>query len=118
MGIIDGYLNLDEIKWAEKSAVGVVLASKGYPGKYETGKIIHGLNSVDDQYGLVFHAGTKNDRNKIITSGGRVLTVTSFGESVKEAISNVYRQVDKINFEDMYFRQDIGWRAQSGVELY
>jgi len=116
--IIDGYLNLDEIKWAEKSAVGVVLASKGYPGKYETGKIIDGLNSVDDQYGLVFHAGTKNDRNKIITSGGRVLTVTSFGGSVKEAISNVYRQVDKIDFEDMYYRQDIGWRAQSGVELY
>jgi len=116
--IIDGYLNADEIKWAEKSAVGVVLASKGYPGKYETGKIIDGLDSVADENELVFHAGTKTEQGKFITSGGRVLTATSFGGNIKEAINNAYRLVDKINFEDMYYRQDIGWRAQSKVSLY
>jgi len=94
------------------------LTSKGYPGKYEIGKIIDGLDSVADENELVFHAGTKTEQGKFITSGGRVLTATSFGGNIKEAINNAYRLVDKINFEDMYYRQDIGWRAQSKVELY
>jgi len=117
LNIIDGYLNIDEIKWSEKSAVTVVLASKGYPGKYETGKVIHGLDTVTEKDGLVFHAGTKSENDKFLTSGGRVLNAVAFGDGIKDAIANVYNLVEKINFEDMYYRKDIGWRAQNRIGM-
>lgn len=116
--IIDGCLNVDTVKWADKSAVGIVMASKGYPGKYETGKAIKGLDSISDKEGLVFQGGTKLEKGKLLTSGGRVLTATAFGEGVKDAISNAYRVVGKINFDNKYYRQDIGWRAQNKIGLY
>ncbi|MCD6161340.1 MAG: phosphoribosylamine--glycine ligase [candidate division Zixibacteria bacterium] len=117
LNIIDGYLNIDEIKWSEKSAVTVVLASKGYPGTYETGKVIHGLDSVTENDGLVFHAGTKFEDGKFLTNGGRVLNAFAYGNGIKDAIANVYNLVEKINFEDMYYRTDIGWRAQNRIGL-
>ena len=116
--IADGYIHADEIKWSEKSAVTVVLASKGYPGNYEKGKVIEGLDNIKESEGIVFHAGTRKDDGRFLTDGGRILDVTSFGESVKEAISNAYRLVDRINFENKYCRTDIGWRSQNRIGPY
>ncbi|OQX91177.1 MAG: phosphoribosylamine--glycine ligase [candidate division Zixibacteria bacterium 4484_95] len=118
INITEGYLNIDKIKWTDKYAVSVVLASKGYPGKYETNKVIKGLEKVTENGGIVFHAGTRRDDGKIISNGGRVLNVTALGGSIKEAIKNVYELVDMIEFENKYFRHDIGWRAQKGVNDY
>lgn len=87
----------------------VVLASGGYPGSYEKGKVIEGLNKVED--GLVFHAGTALSREQIVTGGGRVLGVVCRGQDFHAAIDKVYRQVEYINFEGMHYRRDIGHRA-------
>jgi len=116
--IAEGYLNVDEIKWADKSAVTVVLASEGYPGKYEVGKVIDGLKSVEQDSEVVFHAGTKLEGGKFLTNGGRVLNATAFGESLKTAIANAYKLVRKLSFEGMYYRPDIGWRAQNRIGLF
>lgn len=90
----------------DKVAIGVVLASEGYPGKYETGKEISGMEQVDNAY--VFQAGTQKDGDKLLTAGGRVMTVTAMGKSLDHAISNAYSATDKINFEGKYNRTDIG----------
>jgi len=116
--IAEGYLNVDEIKWSEKSAVTVVLASEGYPGKYDVGKVIDGLNSVDKNSEIIFHAGTKLEGGKFVTNGGRVLNATAVGDGLKAAIANTYKLVRKLNFEGMYYRSDIGWRAQNRVGLF
>ena len=96
----------------------VVLASKGYPGNYEKGKVIEGLDHIKESEGIVFHAGTRREDSRFLTDGGRILDVTSFGDSVKEAISNTYRLVDKVNFENKYYRTDIGWRSQNRIGPY
>jgi phosphoribosylamine--glycine ligase len=116
--IAEGYLNVDEIKWSDKSAVTVVLASEGYPGKYEIGKDIDGLNSVDQEGEIVFHAGTKLENGKFLTNGGRVLNATAVGDSLKAAIANAYKLVRKLNFEGMYYRSDIGWRSQNRIGMF
>jgi phosphoribosylamine--glycine ligase len=116
--IAEGYLNVDEIKWSDKSAVTVVLASEGYPGKYEIGKDIDGLNSVDQEGEIVFHAGTKLENGKFLTNGGRVLNATAIGDSLKAAIANAYKLVRKLNFEGMYYRSDIGWRSQNRIGMF
>jgi phosphoribosylamine--glycine ligase len=83
-----------------------VIVSKGYPGDYEKGKEISiGSENKDSN---IFHAGTVMKEGKIFTNGGRVITVTSFGENIMEARNNSYRQIENINFEGMYFRKDIG----------
>ncbi|MCK5560494.1 MAG: phosphoribosylamine--glycine ligase, partial [Thermoplasmata archaeon] len=106
--------NLNEINldWRPEAAVCVVMASGGYPDKYESGKLITGLKQYDSSENvLIFHAGTKRTDDQFLTSGGRVLGVTSFGEDIKSAIENSYAAVNKINFENAYFRKDIGYRA-------
>lgn len=113
--IADGYIHVDEIKWSEKSAVTVVLASKGYPGSYEKGKVIDGLDNIRETDGVIFHAGTRRENGKFLSDSGRVLDVTAFGESLKEAIANAYRLVNKVNFQNMYYRSDIGWRSQNRI---
>jgi phosphoribosylamine--glycine ligase len=95
------------ISWKNKSAVCVVLASKGYPDSYPKNDEIGGLDSTNDHV-VVFHAGTKKEGNKILTNGGRVLGVTALGESLQEAISNAYAAVEKISWKNMYYRKDIG----------
>ncbi len=91
-------------------SVGVVLASKGYPSNYKKGEQIFGLNKVKDKEVQIFHAGTKEINNKIVTNGGRVLTITSHGKSLIEAIKKTYQQIRKkgIRFKDMQYRHDIG----------
>ncbi|SCD19086.1 Phosphoribosylamine-glycine ligase [Proteiniphilum saccharofermentans] len=91
----------------DRYAVTVMMVSGGYPGSYENGKIIEGLNDVEDS--IVFHAGTKNVGDKIVTSGGRVLSVTSYGKTMDEALGASYKNIAKIHFENGYFRKDIGF---------
>lgn len=85
----------------------VVLVSGGYPGKYETGKVITGLDKISDDV-LVFHSGTAKDGEQLVTSGGRVLSVVGSGKTLQAAIDNTYKEVEKIHFENMYYRKDIG----------
>lgn len=104
---------LDEIKleWYNKKAVCVVLASGGYPGDYDTGFPIVGLSDAESAGVIVFHAGTKSDKGRIVTSGGRVLGVTALGEDFKDAIDGAYTAVGKIEFSGMHYRKDIGKRV-------
>jgi len=89
-----------------------VIASGGYPDKYSTGQVIHGLDDFDDMKDvIVFHAGTKIDRGNVVTAGGRVLGVTAAGEDINDAINKAYDGVKRIQFEGMQFRRDIGRRA-------
>lgn len=108
----EGTLAKQEIKWSNKAAVCVVLASGGYPGKYPNGLEIGGLAQADEMADVtVFHAGTKEENGKIVTAGGRVLGVTALGCDIREAQQKAYQAVDKINFKDMHYRKDIAWRA-------
>jgi phosphoribosylamine--glycine ligase len=101
--------NLD---WDNRACVCVVCASGGYPGDYEKGKEISGLEKAAKiQDVVVFHAGTKLQNNKIVTNGGRVLGVTGLGNSIKEAIDKTYQATEKIHFDGMHYRKDIGRRA-------
>lgn len=94
-----------EIKWKDKSYLGVVLASKGYPENYEKGFEIRGL---DDLKSKVFHMGTKKVDGKILTNGGRVLIVCAEGGSLEEARKNAYNDIEKINCDNLFYRKDIG----------
>jgi len=99
---------LDKVNWEidHRACATVVAASRGYPGNYEKGKAITGLEKVKDS--LVFHAGTRQENGKMLTNGGRVLAISSFGKNFKEALKNSYDNIGKIHFEGMYFRKDIG----------
>ncbi len=102
-------LNQTEIKWKNGSSVCVVLASKGYPAKAETGDVINGLGNISGDSVVVFHAGTvKNENGEYITAGGRVLGVTATAENLESALRKSYEAVEKINWSGMQFRRDIG----------
>jgi phosphoribosylamine--glycine ligase len=112
LACIDGSLTEQEIKWSQKACCCVAMASGGYPGQYEKGKEIFGLEEAAKlPETVVFHAGTKTENGKILTSGGRVLGVTALGGSIKESIENAYKAVQKISFEGTHFRKDIGQKA-------
>lgn len=105
----DGALELmPPVSWKEQNAVCVVLASKGYPESYPKNEQIMGLESVNSDVVFVFHAGTKMENNKILTNGGRVLGVTALGNTLQDAISNAYDAVNKISWQNKYYRTDIG----------
>jgi phosphoribosylamine--glycine ligase len=90
----------------------VVIASEGYPGSYEKGKVMSGLDSADDNPKVtIFHAGTKLDGDTFVTAGGRVLGVTARGEDIQDAAKEAYAVANKISFEGMRMRRDIGYRA-------
>jgi len=109
---IDGSLDGFYIDWDERAAVCVVMAANGYPGPYEKGKLIKGLDDLKSRDDIiVFHAGTKTINNDTVTAGGRVLGVTALGEGIKEAIKNAYSAVDKISWDGACFRTDIGKKA-------
>ncbi len=90
----------------ERAATTVIIASGGYPEDYEKGKVITGLKEVSDS--IVFHAGTKQEGDEVVTNGGRVLAITSYGSNFQEAIKKSYENIQKIHFDQMYFRKDIG----------
>jgi phosphoribosylamine--glycine ligase len=105
---------MPQIEWRDQTAVCVVMAARGYPGSYEKGKVIEGLNSDFGSYVMVFHAGTaKDSQGRIVTNGGRVLGVTALGEDAKTAIDNAYSAVRKIRWgeDEQYYRRDIARRA-------
>jgi phosphoribosylamine--glycine ligase len=110
--IIDGNLSKIDVKWKEESAVCVVMASGGYPGNYDKGKVIKGLeNAAKHKEVMVFHAGTSLKDGAIVTDGGRVLGVTGLGPVVAAAIDNAYAGVREIAYEGAHYRKDIGARA-------
>jgi len=108
---IDGTLDQQAADWDSRAALGVVLAAGGYPASYAKGHAISGLDTADSQSQKVFHAGTGADGNNVVTSGGRVLCVVGLGNSVSSAATSAYDAVRKIDWQDMYYRNDIGHRA-------
>jgi len=110
--VIDGTLAGSELCWANRAAVCVVLASGGYPGAYEKGKVVTGLEDVAGTPDvLVFHAGTRLDGDRLVTAGGRVLGVTGLGRTLEAAIERTYNAVEMIKFDGAHFRTDIGAKA-------
>jgi phosphoribosylamine--glycine ligase len=100
------------VNWADDHAMTVVMAAAGYPGPYEKGTEIKGLETCpEDSFQMVFHAGTREEAGRILASGGRVLNVTARGESLGEAAARCYAMVDRIDWPDGIYRRDIGWRA-------
>ncbi|MFA5335531.1 MAG: phosphoribosylamine--glycine ligase [Candidatus Omnitrophota bacterium] len=109
---IDDEIDMAAPEWDERPCVSVVLSSGGYPGEYETGFEIDGLDALEKSKDVVvFHAGTKISEGKTVTSGGRVLSVTALGSDIKDAIDRCYNAVNLVEFEGMHFRRDIGHRA-------
>jgi len=109
---IDGHLSNLKVEWEEGATVCVVMASQGYPGSYEKGKVISGLEEVARiPQAFVFHAGTAFKEGRIITNGGRVLGVTAMGNAIGEAIGLAYQAVEKISWSGVYYRKDIGQKA-------
>jgi len=107
IGAADGTLSETTVEIDERSAVAVMLVAGGYPGSYEKGKIIYGLEKIEDS--LVFHAGTTMKNGNICSDGGRVLAVSSYGKNMHEALSCSYRNAQLINFDGLYFRKDLGF---------
>ncbi|MEP6810106.1 MAG: phosphoribosylamine--glycine ligase [Chthoniobacterales bacterium] len=108
---IDGTLDQTTLTWDERYSVTVVMASGGYPGHYETGKRIHGLEAVGKMADVqVFHAGTRSEKGEIVTSGGRVLAVNALGDTMETARARAYEAVSQIEFEGAYYRRDIAVR--------
>jgi len=100
-------LNEINLEVTDKSAATIMVVSGGYPEEYVNGKVISGIETVNDS--LVFHAGTKKDNDTIISNGGRVLAVTSLGDNFEEAIKKSYQNIEKLHFDTMYYRKDIGF---------
>jgi phosphoribosylamine--glycine ligase len=109
---IDGTLAKQSLQWRQEPTVCVVMAAKGYPSSYEKGKEISGLNSDENRQVVVFHAGTKLENGKVLTNGGRVLGVTALGSDINQAIKNAYSAVDKIKWDGIHYRKDIGNKAK------
>jgi len=108
---LDRQLDTASAAWDARCAIGVVLAAGGYPGSYAKGAVIHGLNAEQEPGIKVFHAGTAQQGDDIVTSGGRVLCVTALGDDIAGAQQACYRAADKISWEGVTLRRDIGWRA-------
>ena len=110
----DGELAHFDLRWLPSAALCVVMAAKGYPGNYEKGSEIKGLQKLDDMDDVIaFHAGTRLEEGKVITAGGRVLGVTALGGDVAEAQARAYQAIDMLDWPSGFFRRDIGWRAIS-----
>lgn len=108
---VDGKLDEAALEWHDEAAVCVIMASGGYPASSEKGVPIHGLDDIAAEEAIVFHSGTAEKDGEIVTNGGRVLGVTAKDATIKGAIDKAYAAVEKINFDHMQFRRDIGARA-------
>ena len=110
--VIEGNLHKINLKWKDNAVVCVVIASGGYPGKYQKGKVIGGLKSLEEMKNIIaFHAGTKFQDGKVVTSGGRVLGITAWADTIFKAKEKAYEGVEKIYFEEMYYRKDIALKG-------
>ena len=110
--VVNGRLAVRELNWDDRACICVTCASGGYPGKYEKGKLISGLEKVRDLKDIiVFHAGTIQQGAKIMTNGGRVLGITALGKNIAQAAKRAYQAIENIHFEGMHYRKDIGLRA-------
>ena len=109
---VDGTLSDDLLSWKDEACVCVVMASGGYPGSYEKGKVITGLDLADARPGVVvFHAGTALQEGEVVTSGGRVLGVTALGETLPDAVRQAYGALSQVTFDQAQYRTDIAARA-------
>ncbi|EGQ9854477.1 phosphoribosylamine--glycine ligase [Vibrio cholerae] len=108
---IAGKLDQVESKWDPRASIGVVLAAGGYPGDYAKGEVISGLPTQESAGQKVFHAGTETQGDQVVTNGGRVLCATALGNTVLEAQQRAYQLADQINWNGMFCRRDIGYRA-------
>lgn len=116
LGAARGDLSGVALAWEAPASLAVVLASGGYPGRYDKGEAITGLDRAAEVEGVtVFHAGTRREGDATVTDGGRVLTVTAIGQSLDEAAARAYRAADLIDFEGKHCRRDIGWQARGAA---
>jgi phosphoribosylamine--glycine ligase len=113
-GVALGDLDTREIKFDNRTATTVMLVSGGYPGDYKKGKIINGLDKVNGS--VAFHAGTSCNNGEVVTSGGRVIAITSYGETMKDALALSYKNAENVVFDGMYFRRDIGFDLLGNIE--
>lgn len=111
LAALAGQLNNTTANWDKRPALGVVLAAGGYPNSYNKGDVINGLAGADSADAKVFHAGTRQDGDDVVTNGGRVLCATALGDDVAAAQKAAYQLVDRIGWKDVYFRTDIGHKA-------
>ena len=110
--VIEGNLHKINLKWKDNAVVCVVIASGGYPDRYQKGKVINGLESLEKMKNIItFHAGTKFQDGKVVTSGGRVLGITAWADTIFKAKEKAYEGVEKIYFEEMYYRKDIALKG-------
>jgi phosphoribosylamine--glycine ligase len=111
----DGQLAHLDLRWYDEAALTVVMAANGYPGDYEKGSEIGGLDALADEAGIkIFHAGTRIENGRLLANGGRVLNVTALGSTIAEAQARAYAAVERIDWPGGFCRSDIGWRAASG----
>ena len=108
---LDRKLDNTSAEWDERAAMGVVMAAGGYPSSYGKGDVINGLDGADSDDAKIFHAGTAESEGNVVTAGGRVLCATALGNSVSEAQQKAYELADKISWNGMFMRRDIGYRA-------
>ena len=107
-----GVLRAVDLRWCDEAALSVVMAAKGYPGKYDKGTEIRGLDEAEKVPGVqIFHAGTERRDGRIVATGGRVLNVSALGKDVADARDRAYRAIKLINWPGGFCRSDIGWRA-------
>jgi phosphoribosylamine--glycine ligase len=108
----DGQLKNFDLRWHPDAALTVVMAANGYPGSYQRGSAIAGLDAAAEIEGVeIFHAGTRAEDGKILANGGRVLNVSALGKTVSEAQARAYRAIDRIQWPEGFCRRDIGWQA-------
>ncbi len=107
IGVFTETLESKTLEIDDRFAATVMMVSGGYPGNYEKGKVISGIKQIKDS--IVFHAGTLLNDDNVVTSGGRVLAVTSYGQTMNDALENSYKNIEKISFENSYYRRDIGF---------
>ncbi|MBW1870158.1 MAG: phosphoribosylamine--glycine ligase, partial [Deltaproteobacteria bacterium] len=100
-----------EVEWDDRAALGVVMAAGGYPVGYDKGDVISGLPENEQEGAKVFHAGTKIEKGRVVTNGGRVLCATALGLTVGEAKARAYELTEGIRWDRVYYRTDIGYRA-------
>lgn len=108
--VVDGTLAEQDIRWSDQAAVCVVMAANGYPGSYQKGDVISGLDFTSED-AIIFHAGTKSTDSGIVTNGGRVLGVTGFGTDLRQAQATAFRAVSAVHFEGVHYRKDIAEKA-------